>query len=830
VYNKILFVKRILPIIFFIVSNCVVNAQETAVMLTFPQYNSFTQNYFSHLYYVSSGAYANSTHFGKDINGNLNDPIYALASGTVVEKFNTGAHGGMGNGIRIKYPGIGTGGQDLYGLYLHLSSHAAINVGDVVTKGLVIGYMGSSGTTIVHCHFELRYFSTLLSPFSEGGNSCTTQNIYQCGEEVNHPGWAANWENPVTFLINENKVQLVAPVNDAQVNATNINFSWTALPNATAYRIQISTTSTFATTVVNENVGNATAKLFSLLPNTEYFWRVKSNLTPEFTPGDEVRRLLTVPAAPQLIYPTSGASNVPTTVNFDWNDTQGALNYRLQVSEDPNLLLEPFNGPYVLNYPPSGTLTQSTYSWNGAQPNKIYYWRVRVNTAKGTSLYAARSFSTAVTAGGGSTSTTTLNYRFDNLPVQTLPADNGSDMFLPVQNLQPGYHTADFYFQSNTGSRSSITKCDFVKVLGNTTANLMEYWFDSSFSARQSLPFSSSFDIDLNVPANNLATGYHVIYYRFQLQGGLWSSVHASSFLKNTGTTSGTKEMEYWYDAMFANRQTITITDAAAIDLNLSTAELALGEHTVYYRFKTGTEDWSSVAASSFIKSTTAAGPTQMEHWFNNGFDNRISTTVTDLNNVDVNVNTNGLPAGNNILYTRFQKANGLWSSITAATFLKSETGNNGWQYQYWVDSTLGLAKTISITDPLYIDSNIDVSNTDTGWHILNSRFRKNNGLWSSVTADSFYKATPTFQCTITNSPSGEDSIATHFLCKYGIIDNPQDGIFNLNKILRADLAKITYRGLTGTTQPEPVTLANYLPSLFGDLQQPNTILMRLSF
>lgn len=713
-------------------------------------------------------------------------------------------------------------------LYLHLQYNSVVvATGQTVTAGDTLGIMGATGFTCgsapggcgPHLHFQVQ----TAAPAGCGDVSATW---YSTSLPITFCNVDENGGMPVggnTYTAQGCGVQLLSPVNDAQVNATNINFSWNALPNATAYRIQISTTSTFTTTVVNENVGNVTAKLYSLQSNTEYFWRVKSNLIPQFTNSDEVRRLLTVPASPQLIYPTSGASNMPATINFDWNDTQGALNYRIQVSEDPALLLEQFNGPYLLNYPPSGTFTQSTYSWNGAQPNKNYYWRVRVNTAKGTSLYAARSFSTAVTAGGGGTAAnTTLNYWFDNLPVQSLPAVNGSDVFLPVQNLQPGYHTADFYFSSNTGSRSSITQSDFVKVLGNTTANSMEYWFDSSFAARQVMSFSNASDIDLNVPANNLSNGYHVIYYRFQLQDGLWSSVHASSFLKNTGSTAGTKEMEYWFDEMFANRQTAAVTDASAIDLNLPTSELALGTHILYYRFKLGAEDWSSVAASSFIKTTTAAGPTQMEYWFNGGFDNRIAATVSDLNNVDVNINTTGLPAGNNTLYTRFQKANGLWSSVTATQFLKGETSSNGWQYQYWVDSTMGLAITRQVTDPFNIDLDADVSNADTGWHIIYSRFRRNNGLWSSVTADSFYKATATFQCVINNSPSGEDSIATHFLCKYGIIDDPQDGIFNLNKILRADLAKIAYRGLIGTAQPEPVTLANYLPSLFGDLQQTN--------
>ena len=546
------------------------------------------------------------------------------------------------------------------------------------------------------------------------------------------------------------KVSLISPTNNAQVDSSNINFSWSNLPNASHYYIQISTTATFATTVVNQNVGNVNNKTYTLLSNKEYFWRVRSNLTTDFDANDEVRRLLTIPAPPTLLYPSSGASNVSTPINFDWADVTGANAYRIQVAENPNLLFQQYAGPYVLDHPSTGTLTQSNYTWTGAQPNKNYYWRVRVNTNKGTSLYATRSFSTGTYTGQGFVDS--MHYWFDNGAKSSIPVSSVIDVNLPTTNLSPGYHIAYFYFTDLAGNRSGITRSDFFKGTG----------------------------------------------------------------------TSATSTMEYWFDNAFANRQSINVADPLNIDANLSTEELSMGQHTLYCRFKTGTVTWSSITASSFTKSTSSTGTTRMEHWFNGDFDNRVTTTITDLNNVDENISTTGLPSGNNTLYTRFQKSNGYWSSVTATYFLKNQSGNNGWQYQYWVDSTMGLATTLTITNPANIDLNADVNNADTGWHLLHSRFRLNNGLWSSITVDSFYKATGTTQCTVTNSPGGEDSIATHFLCKYDIILNPQDGIVNQNKMRRKDLAKITYRGLLGTDTPEPVTLANYLPSLFGDLQSEN--------
>ncbi|HQW83274.1 MAG TPA: peptidoglycan DD-metalloendopeptidase family protein [Ferruginibacter sp.] len=718
-------------------------------------------------------------------------------------------------------------GDGTEALYLHLEHNSVqVTVGQQVAAGDTLGIMGATGYTCgsgaggcgPHLHFQVQ-----TSP--AGGCSSTGSTWYNTSVPVSFCNVTTNNGQPVgggSYTAQGCGVVLLSPSNNAQVSASNINFTWAALPNATQYKIQISTTQTFATTVINEFVGNVTSKTYSLQPNTEYFWRVRSDLSSDFTPNDEIRRLLTVPTPPNLLYPTSGATNIPATINFDWEDTQGALNYRIQISDNPGLLNETYTGPYLVNHPASGFFTQSSYNWTGAQTNTTYYWRVRVNTPKGTSLYAARSFSTGANSGGGggSSSGLQMNYWFDNLPLQTLPADNNSDIFLPTQNLQPGYHTAHFYFSNNSGSRSSITTSSFTKAEDNNGTNLIEYWYDNNFAGKQQTTYTNPANIDVNLSTANLIFGYHVLNYRFQLGGGLWSSVNSTSFFKNTSSNSGANEMEYWFDERFANRQIVTVANPSNIDVNVTTDELSLGEHIIYYRFRTGTEDWSSVAASVFSKSTTASGNKKMEYWFNDDFDNRTETVLTDLHNVDENIETTGLPLGNHILYTRFQKANGYWSSVTATGFQKNETGSNGWQYQYWVDSTLGLAQTVSIANPASIDLNANVSIADTGWHILHSRFRKNGGYWSSITVDSFYKSTAAAYCTVNNAPTGDSLQATQFLCTHQIIDNPQDGNYNNNKMMRKDLAKITYRALLGIN--EPSTLADFLPCLFGDLQTEN--------
>lgn len=96
-------------------------------------------------------------HKGIDIAAPYGTPIYAAESGTVTEA-NGGWNGGYGNCIRIQHA---DGNVTLYG---HQSS-LAVEYGDYVVKGQLIGYVGSTGdSTGNHLHFEVRSYGTYSNP------------------------------------------------------------------------------------------------------------------------------------------------------------------------------------------------------------------------------------------------------------------------------------------------------------------------------------------------------------------------------------------------------------------------------------------------------------------------------------------------------------------------------------------------------------------------------------------------------------------------------------------------------------------------------------------
>ena len=96
-----------------------------------------------------------SLHPGIDIGAGMGAPIYAAASGRVIL---AGYSGGYGNLIVIDH------GNGLATAYAHQSRLAA-SVGQDVSQGDVIGYVGSTGfSTGPHLHFEVRVNGSPVDP------------------------------------------------------------------------------------------------------------------------------------------------------------------------------------------------------------------------------------------------------------------------------------------------------------------------------------------------------------------------------------------------------------------------------------------------------------------------------------------------------------------------------------------------------------------------------------------------------------------------------------------------------------------------------------------
>ncbi|MBB6567339.1 M23 family metallopeptidase [Kribbella sandramycini] len=98
-------------------------------------------------------------HDGTDFGAGCGTPIRAAASGRVTDRY---YNGGYGNRIFISHGVIG--GHSVTSVYNHLSRYKA-RVGERVTRGEIIGYVGTTGySTGCHLHFMVYQDGRVVNP------------------------------------------------------------------------------------------------------------------------------------------------------------------------------------------------------------------------------------------------------------------------------------------------------------------------------------------------------------------------------------------------------------------------------------------------------------------------------------------------------------------------------------------------------------------------------------------------------------------------------------------------------------------------------------------
>ncbi len=128
------------------------NIPSSSGWITPCSYVAFTSP-FGYRYHPISGVW--KMHYGVDLAGPTGTPIYAAKSGRVaIASYN----GSAGYHVELIHEG------GWASVYMHMT-HYVVSVGDYVSQGQVIGYMGSTGgSTGPHLHFGISYNGTYVNP------------------------------------------------------------------------------------------------------------------------------------------------------------------------------------------------------------------------------------------------------------------------------------------------------------------------------------------------------------------------------------------------------------------------------------------------------------------------------------------------------------------------------------------------------------------------------------------------------------------------------------------------------------------------------------------
>jgi hypothetical protein len=196
--------------------------------------------------------------------------------------------------------------------------------------------------------------------------------------------------------------------------------SWTALANATNYKVVVNdvkqnvlysavtgysmTTGVIDFPVVSYTAGTLTATVNHLVSNTTYYvsvWAitpVSSFIFGGATAPASFTTPLNYPLTPtDPLVPTLGATNIPLSPNFAWNTVPGATSYTLQITSASDVAFASpiFNSATI----PVVTGPSATFTYLGTlSTGTSYLWRVKANGTTGSDwVYGNFSTIAAVT-------------------------------------------------------------------------------------------------------------------------------------------------------------------------------------------------------------------------------------------------------------------------------------------------------------------------------------------------------------------------------------------------------------------------------------------------
>jgi fibronectin type 3 domain-containing protein len=215
--------------------------------------------------------------------------------------------------------------------------------------------------------------------------------------QAKNAGGVSAWTNPWGFMtiIAEPQIPtLTSPADGTTGLSLTPILTWSTVDGPATYHVQVSTSNTFATVVIEDSTLTSASKALSGLANgTKYYWRVRAKNASGVSAWTSPWGLTTIIAAPQtptLTAPSNGAIGQMVTPALTWSIVTGAVLYHVQVSTDNTF------STFLIE---DSTLTSASKLLNGLANNATYFWRVQAKNAGGVSAWTSIwSFTTIISA------------------------------------------------------------------------------------------------------------------------------------------------------------------------------------------------------------------------------------------------------------------------------------------------------------------------------------------------------------------------------------------------------------------------------------------------
>lgn len=233
-----------------------------------------------------------------------------------------------------------------------------------------------------------------IASTSVGINDLTANTKYYWRVRGNSSDDTSDWSSVWNFTTRPASLSapiLIFPSDGSAGHPTPLTFRWNSPPGSQFCRLQVSTTASFSTIILDDSSITGTSRLLdSLLPNVQYFWRVSAQNADGRSLWSPIWSFTTAaasPGTPQLVFPADGSTNQPTTILFSWMDVPSAEMYRLQIATNPSFT------PTTID---DSLITSTSKEIRGIPGQTQFYWRVNAGTTTSVSEWSAPwSFTTA---------------------------------------------------------------------------------------------------------------------------------------------------------------------------------------------------------------------------------------------------------------------------------------------------------------------------------------------------------------------------------------------------------------------------------------------------
>jgi photosystem II stability/assembly factor-like uncharacterized protein len=307
----------------------------------------------------------------------------------------------------------------------------------------------------------------------------------------NQIGWGAFssiWKF-TTYLPVPAAPVLVSPANNSADLSQTPLLDWNDVTFASGYRVQVSTSSAFTTTVydtIGLTVSQITVPSGKLTTNTLYYWRVSASNTSGTSSYSSVWNFSTAPNAPNvpvLSQPANGSTGQPTTITFVWykaietlqdnsgkkgnetDDIRTINKYWFEYSTDSAFTTVVLRDTLL-------TASDTSKTISGLSNLTKYFWRVKAKNQTGWGNFSAVwNFTTLIP--------------IPSAPVLLLPANNSLGISLtPLLDWNDAQYASGYRVQVSADSLFSTTLWDTSSVVpsqvtvpsGKLTGLTKYYW------------------------------------------------------------------------------------------------------------------------------------------------------------------------------------------------------------------------------------------------------------------------------------------------------------------------------------------------------------------